>query len=62
MTPYTIPSKTTRKFTLDEGNYGFKATAPRVIPLEGQKLFEKSYAGAAACIVCYCSFIDDDVD
>jgi hypothetical protein len=43
MTPYTIPSKTTRKLTLNEGDYGFKATATRVHPLEGRKLFEKGH-------------------
>jgi hypothetical protein len=43
MAPYIIPSKTKRKLTLYQGNYGFKATAPGVSPLEGQKLFEKGH-------------------
>lgn len=43
MTPYKIPSKTSRKMTLIEGNYNFKATAFRVRSLEGTQLFRKGY-------------------
>ncbi|MDQ3179698.1 MAG: hypothetical protein M3Q33_04175 [Acidobacteriota bacterium] len=43
LTPYTISSKTSKKFTLTEGIYKFKATASRVIPLEGQDSFQKGY-------------------
>lgn len=44
LTPYTISTKSSKKFTLTEGIYKFKATAPRVIPLEGQDSFQKGYA------------------
>ena len=43
LTPYTIPPKTSKKFTLTEGIYKYKATAPRVVPLAGEKTFEKGY-------------------
>lgn len=43
LTPYTISPKTSKKFTLTEGLYKYKATAPRVVPLAGEKTFEKGY-------------------
>jgi hypothetical protein len=41
--PYTIPPKTSKTFNLTNGFYNFKATAPRVVPLEGQQEFKKGY-------------------
>ena len=43
LTPYTIPPKTSKKFTLTEGLYKYKATAPRVVPLAGDVTFQKGY-------------------
>lgn len=43
LTPYTIAPKTSKKFTLTEGLYKYKANAPRVVPLAGEKTFEKGY-------------------
>ena len=44
LTPYTIPPKSSKKFTLTEGIYKFKATVPRVVPIAGQETFQKGYA------------------
>jgi hypothetical protein len=41
--PYTIPPKTSKTFNLTDGFYNFKATAPRVVPLEGQQEFKTGY-------------------
>lgn len=43
MTAYTILSGTSQKINLSEGNYNFKASAPRVRNLEGQEVFKKGY-------------------
>ena len=43
ITAYTIPSKTSLKINLEEGNYDFKAIAPSVLPLQGQQSFRKGY-------------------
>lgn len=43
MIAYTIPAGSSKKIQLSEGNYNFKATAPRVIPLEGNHNFQKGY-------------------
>lgn len=43
MTAYTIPSGSSQKINLTEGNYNYKASALRVRPLEGQELFKKGY-------------------
>lgn len=40
---YTIPPKTSKKIKLTEGVYKYKATAPRVAPLEGQDRFQTGY-------------------
>ncbi|MGI8545526.1 MAG: hypothetical protein ACR2MD_18880 [Aridibacter sp.] len=40
---YTILSGTRKIIQLDGGEYNFKATAPKVIPLEGKHKFQKGY-------------------
>lgn len=44
LTPYTIPPQTSKKITLTEGSYKYKATVPRIVPLSGQENFRKGYA------------------
>lgn len=43
ITAFTIPPKTSKRIKLTEGIYKYKATAPRVSPLEGQDSFRKGY-------------------
>jgi hypothetical protein len=43
MTAYTILSGASQKITLTEGNYNYRASAPRVKTLEGKELFQKGY-------------------
>jgi hypothetical protein len=43
MTPYTIFSKQSKTIQLVDGNYNYKATAPRVTPLQGKEDFKKGY-------------------
>ncbi len=43
MTAYTIPSKASKTIQLVDGNYNYKAAAPRVTPLQGKEDFKKGY-------------------
>jgi hypothetical protein len=43
MTAYTIPSGQSKTIQLIDGNYNFKATAPRVTLLQGKEDFKKGY-------------------
>jgi hypothetical protein len=43
MTAYTIPSGQSKTIQLIDGNYNYKATAPRVSPLQGKEDFKRGY-------------------
>ncbi len=43
MTAYSIPSGQSKTIQLVDGNYNYKATAPRVTPLQGKEDFKKGY-------------------
>jgi hypothetical protein len=43
MTAYSLPSGQSKTIQLVDGNYNYKATAPRVTPLQGKEDFKKGY-------------------